>query len=116
MSNQGGGFFTGLVLGTAVGAAIGLFLAPKSGQETLDNLRMKSDELKARGMGFLDEEGGLREVMTEVREIIREAVDEGREVIREAVEEGKTAATKASEDLQAKFEAAREGNRTSEPT
>ena len=49
------------------------------------------------------------EMVEEVREILREAVDEGKEVIKEAVEEGRLAADKASQELQAKFEAAREG-------
>jgi len=108
----GGGFLTGLFLGAGIGAAVGLLLAPKSGQETLEELRMKSDEIKAKGKSLLDEEGGLREVVEEVREILKEAVDEGREVLKEAVEEGKMAAAKASEELQAKFDAAREGRST----
>ncbi len=44
--NNGSGFFAGVLIGGLVGAAVGLFLAPYSGKETVSLLRNKSLELK----------------------------------------------------------------------
>lgn len=105
----GGGFFTGLVLGGMVGAAVGLLLAPRRGEETLEQIRVKSAELRDRGREFIEEESGtLREAVDEMREMLREAVSEGRSAFREAVAEGRDASTRTAEDLVHRFDEARE--------
>lgn len=42
---QSGGFWGGLVLGTAIGAVTGLLLAPRTGRETRKILRKSADAL-----------------------------------------------------------------------
>ncbi len=44
-----GAFLTGFVVGGLVGAAVALILAPQSGAETREQIRMKGIELKERG-------------------------------------------------------------------
>ncbi|MBI2886350.1 MAG: YtxH domain-containing protein [Chloroflexi bacterium] len=108
--DSGGGFFSGFILGGLAGVALGLLLAPRPGQETLEQIREKGTELQAKGRELWeDESGALREAIQEVREILRETVEEGREVLKEAIEEGREASAKAAEELQTRFEAVREG-------
>lgn len=40
----GSGFFSGLLLGVLLGAAAGVLLAPRSGKETIDNLKKLRDD------------------------------------------------------------------------
>ncbi len=109
--NGGGGFFSGLVIGGLIGSAIGLLLAPRAGEETVRMVKEKSTELRAKGQEMLNEEtGALREVAGEFQEILKEAVDEAREVLKEALKEGRQASAPATEDLQSRFQEAREGN------
>ena len=49
------GFLPGLVIGAAVGAAMGLVLAPRPGSETLALILDRSEELRGRAAEFLDE-------------------------------------------------------------
>jgi len=45
--NSGPGFGIGLILGIAVGAALGFIFAPRSGKETKDFLKDKADDVSA---------------------------------------------------------------------
>jgi gas vesicle protein len=47
-----GTFFAGLVVGSLVGAAVALLLAPQSGEETRTLIRDKSIELKDRAVEY----------------------------------------------------------------
>ncbi len=108
--NSGGGFFSGFFIGGLIGAAVGLLLAPKSGQETVEEIRRRGGEWQARGKEFLDDESGtLRETVADLKEILRETVQEARDVLKEAVEEGKAASAQATQELQQRFQEAREG-------
>ena len=113
MSEQnsgGGGFFSGFVIGGIIGAAVGLLMAPKAGQDTLEEIRTRSDEWRARGREFMDDESGsLRETVADLKEILRETVQEARDVLKEAVEEGKAASIQATQELQQRFQEARKG-------
>ena len=43
MDNKGAGnFFTGMLIGTVIGLAVGLLFAPQSGEETREMLRQKA--------------------------------------------------------------------------
>lgn len=46
-------FVTGLIAGTVIGAAVGLLLAPKSGDETRKVVREKADDLKQRAEEYV---------------------------------------------------------------
>lgn len=108
-SDRGGGFLTGLLIGGIVGAVVGLLLAPRSGKETLEQVREQSAEWREKGQTLVDEElASLKETVAEMQEILKEALEEGREVFREAVEEGKDASVRATGELQSRFQAARE--------
>ena len=48
MADSGGGFITGFLFGGIVGAAFGLLLAPKPGQETRNELRNQSDIIRSK--------------------------------------------------------------------
>ena len=48
MADSGGGFITGFLFGGIVGAAFGLLLAPKPGQETRNELRHQSDIIRSK--------------------------------------------------------------------
>ena len=108
--DEGGPFFAGLIIGGFIGAAIGLLLAPRAGQDTLRDLRDRSSELTAKGREQLEEQAAtIREALDEVKEILRETVEEGKEVIREAISEGRQAISQEEKDLRNRFESAREG-------
>ena len=47
-NNFGGGFFVGLLAGGALGAALALLYAPKTGKELRQDIRSRTD-------GYLDE-------------------------------------------------------------
>ena len=108
--DDSGPFFAGVIIGGFIGAAIGLLLAPRPGREVLDELRTRGSEWAARGREQLEEQtASLREALEEVREILRETVEEAKEAVREAVSEGRQASSREREDLENRFESAREG-------
>lgn len=55
MSDNGGGFFVGFVLGALAGAAAALLLAPASGEEIRKQLGDKSVELKEQAQKLADD-------------------------------------------------------------
>ena len=66
MSDSGGGFITGFLFGGIVGAAFGLLLAPKPGQETRNELRNQSDLIRSK----------MEDIGTAARDKLGPAVDE----------------------------------------
>ncbi len=108
--DETGPFFAGLIIGGFIGAAIGILMAPRAGREVLEQVRSRGGEWAARGREQLEEQTQtIREALEEVREILRETVEEGREVLKEAVAEGRQALDREQQDLQRRFESAREG-------
>ena len=88
-SNNGsdvGAFLAGFVIGGLVGAAVALILAPQSGEETRQQLRQQSDELRSRASQstqgssdyLADARSRLQEVSTDVQNRARIVLDEGR--------------------------------------
>jgi gas vesicle protein len=82
-----GGFLIGFVLGGLIGLAMGILMAPQSGEETRTQLREKGIELKVRA---------------------EDLTEEGRARLQEAYEEGMEAAAKKREDLTKRLEAEKE--------
>lgn len=110
--SRGWEFLTGFLLGTAVGAATALLLAPQSGEETRELIRERGIELKGRA-GELTEESRLRAeaLAAEARRRAEEAQERGRTVLdeqrsrlRHAIDEGKDAAQKKRDELMARLE------------
>ena len=53
--NSGPSFFTGLLLGTIIGAVLGLLFAPQPGEKTREQLRSKADEFISLGKSAWEE-------------------------------------------------------------
>jgi gas vesicle protein len=84
----GGNIFVGFLLGAAVGGAIALLTAPRSGRETRDKLRGLAGETSER----------IRRIAEDAEEKIAEVLHEGKETIaikrdmvKAAVEAGREA-------------------------
>ena len=77
MSDSGGGFITGFLFGGIVGAAFGLLLAPKPGQETRNELRNQSDIIRSK----------MEDIGTAARDRLGPAVDEIKEKFGPKIDE-----------------------------
>jgi gas vesicle protein len=92
-------------LGLGIGVAIGVLFAPKSGQETRDFIRSKTDEgrdyLKKRGESLYDSAGEVVEkgksAISRQKEQLSAAVEAGKQAYRETVTPGKPEETSPSE-------------------
>jgi len=98
MSDESRGleFLTGVILGSLVGAAVALLLAPQPGEETREQLRDKSIELKDRMIELSDE---ARKKAEEMQAEGRSAVEMQTARVKEAIDEGKKAAARKKKDL-----------------
>jgi gas vesicle protein len=77
MADSGGGFITGFLFGGIVGAAFGLLLAPKPGQETRNELRNQSDIIRSK----------MEDIGTAARDRLGPAVDEIKDKIGPKLDE-----------------------------
>ena len=77
----GGGFLIGLLCGTALGAAIGLMFAPKTGSEIRQTLFESTGDIKRRAY---DAYGQATEQVGNMVSKGRQAVDRGREAFDNA--------------------------------
>ena len=68
--HRGQSFGTGLLLGAAIGALAGLFLAPRPGEETRAQMKERTAGLREKA----------EELAIEARERVREAIEEGKAV------------------------------------
>ena len=84
------GFMVGFVFGGLIGLAVGMLLAPQSGEETRTLLREKGIELKVRA---------------------EDLTEEGRARLQEAIEESQEAAARTKEELAKKLEAEKEARK-----
>ena len=75
-NDSGGSFVLGFLIGGLVGAAVGLLIAPKSGQDTRAELTERSEAWRNRA----------EEMAANLRERVGPAVDNARERINPAVE------------------------------
>ena len=82
-----GDFVAGFLLGGVIGAAVGLLLAPQSGEDTRQFLKEKSGELKGRAKERAAEfqekaREQISEVTAKVKEQATEAVASGKEALK----------------------------------
>src|SRR5688572_3459049 len=77
----GGGFIIGLLCGTALGAAIGLMFAPKTGSEIRQTLYDSTGEIRRKAT---DAYGQATEQVNTIVSKGRQAVDRGREAFDSA--------------------------------
>jgi gas vesicle protein len=104
--NDGSTNFLFFVVGAALGAAVALLYAPRSGKETRDYLNERAEE----GKDYLkDRSKDLRAQADAYVEKGKEYVDKSKEVVSEQVERGKDLVAKQKEQLSAALDAAKEG-------
>jgi len=77
----GGGFLIGLLCGTALGAAIGLMFAPKTGSEIRQTLYDSTDDIRRKAYDAYDQ---ASEQVNNIVSKGRHAVDRGREAFDSA--------------------------------
>lgn len=77
-----------LVLGTAVGAALGILLAPKPGSETREQLADWIKERREKGEGFITK---IKTEYPAKKEQVTELVREKKEQVATAIRNGKQA-------------------------
>ena len=104
--SNGTDFLAGFMLGALAGTALALLFAPQSGEQTRQQLKDQSIELKGRA----------EEMSVKAREQAEEITARGRIVLEErvaqleeAVAEGKKTADKTRKELMGKLDEARSG-------
>lgn len=101
-SDSGAGdFLAGFFVGTLVGAAFALLLAPASGQDVREQIKEKGVELQQRAT----EMGMDPSRLGELKQRGEVLLEEQRTRFKEAVQEGKLAAERRKEELLAQFQA-----------
>jgi gas vesicle protein len=97
--NDGVQFFTGLVIGGLAGAGLTLLLAPQSGEETRNQIKAKSFELKDGAVEGLTEAGHRAQaqatVWQEKGQEMTKAVNQGKDNIVRAVGQSKDSVVEA---------------------
>ena len=102
MADNDGGGILWFLAGLGIGAALGILYAPKTGEETRQQLRDAAgqgrDAMRDRARQARDQAGTWadkgREYLNSQKEQIRSAYEAGRQAYREATtDEGETAAT-----------------------
>ena len=94
--NYVGTFLAGLVLGSLVGAALAMLMAPSSGPETRRQIREKSLELRAQAEQQMEE---ARKHAEEMQERGRVVLEEQKARLNKAIEDAKRGAQQAGPDL-----------------
>lgn len=102
--NGGGGFMMGVVCGAAIGAAVGLLLAPKAGSELRQQLYESTGRLRRRaGDGYAEAAdtvtGAVGDVMDRGKRAVRqgqEAYESVRQSAVDATHQAAQAAAKAT--------------------
>lgn len=101
IERDSGGGLGSFVLGALVGAGLALLFAPKSGEETQEELKERAKKLRVVAEERVREaQRQLEERLDEAREGVQARYDD----VREAVAEGRRAASEARGDLAEKLQ------------
>lgn len=82
MASDNGGFFSGLIVGSAIGALAGILFAPKAGKDTRETLMHDSDEILSKAKSELEK---LRHDLSDLKDKVSSTIS------------GKKTATKESD-------------------
>jgi len=94
--SHGAEFLAGLIIGSLIGAAAALLLAPQPGEDTRAELREKGIELRERMIEMSEE---ARRRAEDLQAEGRTAVQTQKTRVEEAIDEGKKAATLKKKEL-----------------
>ena len=101
IEREGGGGIGSFVLGALVGAGLALLFAPKSGEETQEEIKTRAIKLKDVAQERVREaQTNLEGRLSTAREHLQTRVEH----VREAVDSGRKAAVDARDDLEKKLE------------
>jgi len=114
---KGGGFIAGFLLGGIAGAGIALAMAPRPGKETVDQLRSKAADLRARADELVRQarERELefmkrgKEILEQQQPKVREIVRSGRETLKGVMSKGKQASQGKSVEPEEEHKSSAEG-------
>ena len=106
--DSGFGFFSGLLIGSIVGATLAIVLAPQSGEDTRDLLRGKAHEAKNRALDLAYDvrdraasvADDLRAQADQLSQMGRETYDGLRSKLNDAVDAGRKAAQSQIDETQ----------------
>ena len=87
-------FISGVLWGGLVGAAIGMLMAPRSGEETRALLRERSDEFREQARETAD---NLRTKATETADVARERAAELQQRSKELIDENRERIVRTAE-------------------
>jgi len=104
-SEHGSDFMLGVLCGAAVGAAIGLLLAPKSGAELRGQLAGSAERFRRRAGETYEQASGA----------VNEMVDKGRRSFDEAIDRGRNAAQGGRSSFDESNSMANEGAPSNKP-
>jgi len=96
-SGRGSEFMVGILCGVAVGAALGLLLAPKTGAELRGQLANSADRLRRRAGEAYDQASGAVEGFVDTG---RKTYEKASKVAGDFIERGKTAAERGREKFE----------------
>jgi gas vesicle protein len=101
IEREGGGGLGSFILGTLIGAGLALLLAPRSGEETQEEIKARALKFKGAAADRVREaQQNLEGRLVTARENVQARVDS----VREAVDSGRKAALEARDDLEKKLE------------
>lgn len=101
IERDGGGGLGSFVLGALIGAGVALLLAPKSGEETQEELKERARKLRVVAEERVrDAQRQLEERLEEAREGVQSRYDD----VLDAVSQGRRAASEARDDLSDKLQ------------
>ena len=101
VERTGGGGVGPFFLGALVGAGLALLLAPKSGEETQEEIKERAQKLRVAAQARMKEaQSTLEERLDSVRDGVQARVG----LVKDAMESGRQAALEARNDLETRLE------------